>query len=78
MAHDRRFRFGVQTGGATSAQKWKEKARKIEALGYSTLYMPDHFVDTPYAPIVGIAMAAAGAARSVKAAALAGAAVGVA
>jgi probable F420-dependent oxidoreductase len=58
MAHDRRFRFGVQTGGATSARAWKEKARKIEALGYSTLYMPDHFIDTPYAPMVGIAMAA--------------------
>src|SRR6266705_2148739 len=58
MPHDRRFRFGVQTGGATSAREWKEKARKIEALGYSTLYMPDHFVDTPYAPVVGIAMAA--------------------
>jgi len=58
MAHDRKFRFGVQTGGATSAQEWKEKARKIEALGYSTLYMPDHFIDTPYAPMVGIAMAA--------------------
>jgi probable F420-dependent oxidoreductase len=58
MAHDRKFRFGVQTGGATSAAEWKEKARKIEALGYSTLYMPDHFIETPYAPMVGIAMAA--------------------
>jgi probable F420-dependent oxidoreductase len=58
MAHDRKFRFGVQTGGATSAREWQEKARKIEALGYSTLYMPDHFIDTPFAPMVGIAMAA--------------------
>ena len=58
MAHDRKFRFGVQTGGATSAREWAEKARKIEDLGYSTLYMPDHFIDTPFAPMVGIAMAA--------------------
>jgi probable F420-dependent oxidoreductase len=58
MAHDRKFRFGVQSGGATSAQEWREKARKIEGLGYSTLFMPDHFVDTPFAPMVGIAMAA--------------------
>jgi probable F420-dependent oxidoreductase len=58
MAHDRKFRFGVQTGGATSAREWAEKARKIEALGYSTLYMPDHFIDTPFAPMVGIAAAA--------------------
>jgi probable F420-dependent oxidoreductase len=58
MAHDRKFRFGVQTGGATSAREWLEKARKIEALGYSTLFMPDHFIDTPFAPMVGIAIAA--------------------
>ena len=58
MAHDRKFRFGVQTGGAESAKEWREKARKIEALGYSTLVMPDHFVDTPFAPMAGIAMAA--------------------
>jgi probable F420-dependent oxidoreductase len=58
MAHDRRFRFGVQTGGAASGREWREKARKVEALGYSTLYMPDHFIDTPFAPAVGMAMAA--------------------
>jgi probable F420-dependent oxidoreductase len=58
MAHDRKFRFGVQSGGATSAREWREKARKVEALGYSTLFMPDHFIDTPLAPMVGIAMAA--------------------
>jgi probable F420-dependent oxidoreductase len=58
MAHDRKFRFGVQSGGATSAREWREKARKVEALGYSTLFMPDHFIDTPLAPMVGIAVAA--------------------
>jgi probable F420-dependent oxidoreductase len=58
MAHDRKFRFAVQSGSAASAGEWQEKARKVEALGYSTLYLPDHFVDVPYAPMVGIAMAA--------------------
>jgi probable F420-dependent oxidoreductase len=58
MAHDRKFRFGVQSGGASSAREWQERARKVEALGYSTLFMPDHFIDTPFAPMVGIAMAA--------------------
>ena len=58
MAHDRRFRFGVQTSGAGSRREWQDKARKIEALGYSTLYMPDHFLDTVHAPMVGIATAA--------------------
>jgi probable F420-dependent oxidoreductase len=58
MAHARRFRFGVQTSGAGSRREWQEKARKIEALGYSSLYMPDHFLDTVHAPMVGIAAAA--------------------
>ncbi|HYU38438.1 MAG TPA: TIGR03621 family F420-dependent LLM class oxidoreductase [Acidimicrobiia bacterium] len=58
MAHGRTFRFGVQSGGASSAREWREEARKIEDLGYSTLFMPDHFIDTPFAPMVGIAMAA--------------------
>ena len=35
-----------------------EKARKIEGLGYSTFFMPDHFIDTRLAPMVGLAMAA--------------------
>jgi len=58
MSHDRKFRFGVQTAGATSGAQWRERARKVEALGYSTLYMPDHFIDTELAPMIGIAMAA--------------------
>ncbi|MGH9026982.1 MAG: TIGR03621 family F420-dependent LLM class oxidoreductase [Acidimicrobiia bacterium] len=58
MAHDRNFRFGVQTGGAESAKEWSEKVHKVEELGYSTLFMPDHFIDTPFAPMVGIALAA--------------------
>src|SRR6266508_29570 len=58
MPHDRKFRFGVQLAGADSGAAWRERARKIEGLGYSTLYMPDHFIDTELAPMVGIAMAA--------------------
>jgi probable F420-dependent oxidoreductase len=58
MAHDRKFRFGVQTGGAESAKEWREKVHKIEELGYSTLFMPDHFIDTPFAPMVGVSLAA--------------------
>ena len=34
-------------------------ARQAEALGYSTLYVPDHFVDHPLAPIPALATAAA-------------------
>jgi probable F420-dependent oxidoreductase len=58
MPHSRKFRFGVQTAAAPDRRAWREKARKIEALGYSTLYMPDHFIDTVFAPMVGIAVVA--------------------
>jgi probable F420-dependent oxidoreductase len=56
-----KFRFAIQTSRANSAQEWTEKARKIEELGFSTLFIPDHFGDQ-YAPL--IALAAAGAATS--------------
>src|SRR4030095_9763615 len=59
MAHDRRFRFGVMCSHAASAADFREKARKAEALGYSTLFVPDHFIDHPLAPMP--AMATAGA-----------------
>ena len=39
----RRFRFGLQVSNAPSAQEWREKARKAEALGYDVLLMADHF-----------------------------------
>ncbi len=41
----RPFRFGVTTASAGSKRAWVEKARKIEALGYATLTVPDHFPD---------------------------------
>ena len=31
----------------------------MEGLGYSTLFMPDHFIETPLAPMVAISFAAA-------------------
>jgi probable F420-dependent oxidoreductase len=43
MAHPRRFRFGVQLSTAESGADWAALARKAEDLGYSTLFMPDHF-----------------------------------
>ena len=63
MAHARKFRFGVQVSSAASAADWRDKARKIEDLGYSTLFMPDHFIDTPLAPMVAISFAAAATER---------------
>jgi probable F420-dependent oxidoreductase len=57
--HDRRFRFGVGCSKARSRKEFTELARKIEALGYSTLFVPDHFVDHDLAPTVALAHAAA-------------------
>jgi probable F420-dependent oxidoreductase len=53
------FRFGVQASTARTGAEWAQQARKIEGLGYSTLFMPDHFVDTDLAPMVALAFAAA-------------------
>ncbi len=52
------FRFGVQTSQLGAAAHWRDKVRKLEDLGYSTLFMPDHFGDE-LAPLPAIAMAAA-------------------
>jgi probable F420-dependent oxidoreductase len=52
------FRFGVQCGGDRDRADFEQLARKIEALGYATLYLPDHFIDTQMAPLVGMAVAA--------------------
>jgi probable F420-dependent oxidoreductase len=52
------FRFGVQVNRGNSGKEWREKARKLEDLGYSTLFMPDHFGEE-LAPLPAIAMAAA-------------------
>ena len=52
------FRFGVQVSQCDSGAGWRDKARKLEDLGYSTLFMPDHFGEE-LAPLPAIAMAAA-------------------
>jgi probable F420-dependent oxidoreductase len=44
---------------ARSRKEFIEFARKAEALGYSTLFVPDHFVDHDLAPTVALAHAAA-------------------
>jgi probable F420-dependent oxidoreductase len=45
MSAERGFRFGVTAASASSGRAWAEKARKVEAFGYSTLTVPDHFPD---------------------------------
>ena len=52
------FRFGVQVTKTGSGAEWRDRVRQIEDLGYSTLFMPDHF-DEQLAPMPAMAMAAA-------------------
>jgi probable F420-dependent oxidoreductase len=51
------FRFGVQLSKARSPREWRDLARKVEELGYSTLFIPDHF-DEQYGPLVALTVAA--------------------
>lgn len=64
MSKPRPFRFGVEEHRAASATEWREKARIAESLGYSTLFLPDHFGDQ-LSPIAGL-MAAADATTTLR------------
>ena len=54
----RPFRFALITSKVRVALEWRERAQRAEALGYSTLLMPDHFQDQ-LAPLAALATAAA-------------------
>jgi probable F420-dependent oxidoreductase len=64
----RPFRFGVQASTAVNRSAWVELARRVEAHGYSTLTMPDHFTDQ-LAPVPAM-MAAADATTTLRVGAL--------
>ncbi len=51
------FRFAVQLDGAPSAAAWRDLVRRIESLGYSAVYVPDHLGDQ-WAPTVALTAAA--------------------
>ena len=51
------FRFGVQLSKAGSGPAWRATARTIEGLGYSSLFIPDHFEDQ-FGPLVALTVAA--------------------
>ena len=53
----RPFRFGVQAEGTGNRQEWVDLARRVEAAGYSTLTMPDHFTGQ-LAPVPALQCAA--------------------
>ena len=67
MAPPRPFRFGVQISNAPGGDV-AGRARKNEDLGYSTMFMPDHFGDQ-LAPVPAL-MHAAGATTDLRVGAL--------
>ena len=56
------FRFGVNVRTAGSHAEWADKARKVEALGYAVLLVPDHLAEL-LAPFPALAAAAAATTR---------------
>ena len=58
MAHARTFRFGVELVAPFEGRTWLDTIREIEALGYSSVVMPDHF-DEGLGPLSAMAAAAA-------------------
>jgi len=57
----RPFRFGVQIANLP-AEGWVERLRRIESLGYSTVFVPDHF-GPQWEPVATLAAAAAATER---------------
>lgn len=53
----RPFRFGVLVHHPGPRTEWVEKARRVEAAGYSTLLLPDHLAQLP-GPFPALAVAA--------------------
>jgi probable F420-dependent oxidoreductase len=53
----RPFRFGVNARTAGSRSEWRDKARKVEDLGYFSLTVPDHLAEM-LSPLPALASAA--------------------
>lgn len=69
MASLHPFRFGVIGEHVASAAAWRTTARQAEDLGYSTLFIRDHYVPEPFgdqfAPLIAL-MAAADATTTLR------------
>jgi len=58
VTHPRRFRFGIDLHQPLPDRSWLDSAREVESLGYSTMFVPDHF-DEGIGPLAAMATAAA-------------------
>src|SRR4051795_5507311 len=54
----RPFRFAAELHSPIEGSSWADTVREVEGLGYSTLFVPDHF-DEGLGPITAMASAAA-------------------
>lgn len=62
MAKTHPFRFAVTLARAESGAAWRERARRLEDLGYSTIFIPDTLGGT-LSPIPAVAVAAGATTR---------------
>lgn len=58
MTQPRPFRFGLELQRPFDGMSWADSVRLVEDLGYSTMFVPDHF-DEGLGPIAAMASAAA-------------------
>jgi len=52
------MRFATQSGSAPTGQEWIDRAKRLEALGYDTIAMPDHMIGGAWAALPALAVAA--------------------
>ena len=52
------MRFATQSGSAPNGQEWIDRAKRLEALGYDTIAMPDHMIGGAWAAMPTLAVAA--------------------
>jgi probable F420-dependent oxidoreductase len=55
----RTLRFSTQSGGQPTGAEWLARAKRLEAIGYETLSMPDHMVGGAWSNMPALGAAAA-------------------
>ncbi|MEK6206977.1 MAG: TIGR03621 family F420-dependent LLM class oxidoreductase [Chloroflexota bacterium] len=56
---ERKIRFSTQSGGQPTGEEWVARAKRLEAIGYATLSMPDHMVGGAWSNMPALGAAAA-------------------
>ncbi len=56
---ERKIRFSTQSGGQPTGEDWLARAKRLEAIGYQTLSMPDHMVGGAWSNMPALGAAAA-------------------